>query len=246
MKAGHQAKNLAFEYGVRQSTIYDIKKAEEKPKNHKIENLNSYMKSTFKESHYPALDRALKIWFYQARAKNMHINTQIIIAQAKIFYKELYPNREDDPNREGDPNKKDFICSPGFSQRFCACHKFTNKKLCGKQLSSNIEAIEPFKVEFAKILEEFSTDQIYNADESGLNYKSLPNKSLTTAAEKNPSGTKLAKDRVTFLTCSNASGSHSLPITFILKVANPRCFQTGGTDPKTKKNLLFLLYCFKH
>ena len=33
------------------------------------------MKSTFKELHYPTLDRALKVWFYQARAKNMHINT---------------------------------------------------------------------------------------------------------------------------------------------------------------------------
>ena len=48
-KAGYQAKSLAFEYGVGQSAIYDITKEGEKLKNHKIENPNSYMKSTFKE-----------------------------------------------------------------------------------------------------------------------------------------------------------------------------------------------------
>ena len=74
LKAVHQSKNLAFKYSVGQSTIYDIFKAEEKIKI-KVENPYSYMKSTFKESNYQALDKALKVWLYKARAKNMHFNT---------------------------------------------------------------------------------------------------------------------------------------------------------------------------
>lgn len=36
---------------------------------------------------------------------------------------------------------------------------------------------------------------------------------------------KKQKDRVTLMACSNASGSHKLPLVFIHKSKNPRCFK---------------------
>jgi len=38
---------------------------------------------------------------------------------------------------------------------------------------------------------------------------------------------KKAKDRVTILGCSNASGSYGLPLVLINKSAKPRCFKHG-------------------
>jgi hypothetical protein len=52
----------------------------------------------------------------------------------------------------------------------------------------------------------FVPDQIYNIDETGLNYKTLPQKkTLASNQEKSVSGIKVAKGRVTVAACSNAS-----------------------------------------
>ena len=36
---------------------------------------------------------------------------------------------------------------------------------------------------------------------------------------------KKQKDRVTLMACSNGTGSHKLPLMFVGKAANPRCFK---------------------
>ena len=49
----------------------------------------------------------------------------------------------------------------------------------------------------------------------------------STLAAKNETvlGTKLAKDRLTIATCSNASGSHKMPLFVIGKSKRPRAFK---------------------
>lgn len=62
---------------------------------------------------------------------------------------------------------------------------------------------------------------IYNMDESGLWWKAMPDKSLTT---ERLAGRKKDKARITTIVCSNSDGSHKLPIWIIGKVENPRAF----------------------
>ena len=52
----------------------------------------------------------------------------------------------------------------------------------------------------------------------------LPGRPLTTV-HSDPSGTKKAKERVTINACSNVTGSIKLPLLFIGKSKNPRCFR---------------------
>ena len=54
--------------------------------------------------------------------------------------------------------------------------------------------------------------QIYNCNETGLCYRLLPEKTLA------------AKERVTLMACSNATGNHMLPLLFVGKAMNPQCF----------------------
>jgi len=178
------------------------------------------MRSTFKTSQYPLADTALKMWFYQARAVSMTISQELVAIQAKLFYDELYPFVI--PGR-----KIKFTASLGFVQRFRDRYII--------KLSANKSAVALFLAELQLLKQDYSLDQIYNADETGLNYKSLPNTSLTMAQEKTASDTKKKMEQISFLSCSNASASHSMPLTFIHKVMNPRCFQTGGKDPITNK-----------
>ncbi len=53
----------------------------------------------------------------------------------------------------------------------------------------------------------------------------MPNKTLVTSREKEAKTFKKPKDRVTIMACANASGTIKLPLVFIHKFANPRCFK---------------------
>ncbi|GFT72981.1 jerky protein homolog-like [Trichonephila clavipes] len=53
----------------------------------------------------------------------------------------------------------------------------------------------------------YSPQQNYDADETGLNFRALPKKSLASQDEKSAPGYKMSKDRVTLMACSNAFGA---------------------------------------
>lgn len=71
---------------------------------------------------------------------------------------------------------------------------------------------------------------IYNANESGLLWKSLPDQSIVNQEEKTPGGFKPSKERVTIMVCGNASGSHKIPLMMIGTPANPRWWKKNVPD----------------
>ncbi|GBN34616.1 Tigger transposable element-derived protein 2 [Araneus ventricosus] len=89
----------------------------------------------------------------------------------------------------------------------------------GKELKEMIES-EKYKEEF-----------IYNADETGLFWRSLPRKTLASGIDKSASGTTLSKERITLLMCANATGNHRLPLFVIGKPKKPRAFKNVKTMP---------------
>ncbi|GFX22344.1 tigger transposable element-derived protein 1 [Trichonephila clavipes] len=88
-------------------------------------------------------------------------------------------------------------------------------------------AAKIFPEELAKIIEDgdYSADQVFNADETGLYWKKLPNRTYIAKDEKTASGHKVSKDRVTFLLCSNASGDRMLKPLLINKPLRPRALK---------------------
>jgi hypothetical protein len=99
--------------------------------------------------------------------------------------------------------------------------------ITGEKLSACTEEIATFTTKLAKIIEEedLNSDQMYNCDETGLNYKMLPTKTLAAREEKSAPGYKRSKERLTVMACSNASGEHKLKLTLIGKSKNPRAFK---------------------
>ena len=57
---------------------------------------------------------------------------------------------------------------------------------------------------FLSLHKAYSLDQIFNCDETGLNFGLLPAKTLARSFEKSADGRKKSKDRVTLNLCSNA------------------------------------------
>ena len=75
---------------------------------------------------------------------------------------------------------------------------------------------------------------VYNMDETGLNYRGMPKRTLASQPRR---GIKLAKDRVTVLICVNATGTHKLPLMVIGSAAKPRCF--SNWNPLRDTNVLY-------
>ncbi|KFD62139.1 hypothetical protein M514_25741 [Trichuris suis] len=69
-----------------------------------------------------------------------------------------------------------------------------------------------------------SPETQYPDHETGLNWKTLPTKSLITSWEECAPGCKRRKGRVTLL-CANSSGTHRLPLFLVGKSKNPRSFK---------------------
>jgi hypothetical protein len=67
----------------------------------------------------------------------------------------------------------------------------------------------------------------YNADETGIMWKLVPDSTLSARPVK---GVKVQKERITAHFACNADGSDKLPIWIIGQAANPRCFRAAKAN----------------
>jgi len=73
--------------------------------------------------------------------------------------------------------------------------------------------------------EGYLPEQVYNADETGIYYKMLPDKMLAVKSnEHRKEGFKAIKERLTLLFCVKKTGSHKLKPLCIGKSCQPRRF----------------------
>ncbi len=226
---GESAARLAVEFGVGNSTITDWKKNRSKIEQFCIASTSKCTESrqTAKTTPLEKLDNALYVWFSQEREKGIPISGPLIKEKA-LQLNELM---------NGD---KSFSASTGWLHRFKNRHGIRQLAVTGERLSSNEAAATEFLNTFADLIAagNFSPQQIYNADETGLNFKALPRKSLASKNEINAPGVKISKERLTVLACSNAAGNHKLPLMVIGKAAKPRAFKNLNVNalPVTYKN----------
>ncbi|GFT40797.1 tigger transposable element-derived protein 1 [Trichonephila clavipes] len=126
---------------------------------------------------------------------------------------------------------KEFSASKGWLAGFLKINALYNIKITGESATADEGAAKIFPEELAKNIEDgdYSADQVFNADETGLYWKKLPNRTYIAKDEKTTSGHKASKDRVTLLLCSNASDRMLKPL-LINKPLRPRALK--GKDLK--------------
>lgn len=83
--------------------------------------------------------------------------------------------------------------------------------------------VEMFLSKLPMLLKDYSPRNIFNADETGLFFRALPNKTLTLKHEKCIGG-KLSKERLTILHCVNLAGEKE-KLLVIGKTNKPRAFK---------------------
>lgn len=85
------------------------------------------------------------------------------------------------------------------------------------------------------MIEGYQPEDVYNADETGLFYQLLSNKTLSDKGD-DCAGSKQSKQRVTLLLGANMDGSDRLRPLLIGKFASPRCLKNVHSLPVTYKS----------
>ncbi|KAL1242255.1 Tigger transposable element-derived protein 6 [Trichinella spiralis] len=92
-------------------------------------------------------------------------------------------------------------------------------------------AVDAWKDRLKVLLNDYRPDDVFNADEMGLFYCILPNKTLILKSE-NCSGVKVDKERLTVLLCCNEFGPEMLGRwLYIGGVKKLACFKNVRTSP---------------
>jgi hypothetical protein len=222
IERGSTVKQMCLQYNIGDSTVRDIVRNKDKLLIFACSsdtNFGMASRKTMKKSTFEELDQCMVEWFTQQRAQGTPVSGPICMTKAKFFYDAL--------GMEGD-----FDASSGWFTRFKQRHGIRDVAIKGELLSGNTEAVEEFVSDFQKFVqdENLLPEQIYNADESGLYWKCLPTRTLAFKKEVSAPGYKASKERLTIMTCSNATGTHMLPLLVIGKAKKPRSFK--GTEAK--------------
>ena len=148
------------------------------------------------------LERALYTWFVQMRRQGVPVSGPVLREKALSYAKEM--------------DIKDFIASNGWFDRWKSRHGVAFKAIAGEAQSCTLEMTASWKEStLPTLLSNYALRDILNADEFGLFYKALPDKSMHLKSEDCVGG-KCSKVRLTGLAAANATGE-KLPMFVIGK-----------------------------
>jgi len=167
-------------------------------------------RKTGKESTFAELETVLFTWYQQAWASNIPNNGTTLREKVKIIAAQL--------------NIDNFSASSGWVSRFKDRHGLVFKKLAGESAEVSVESTDAWLESLPFLLGGYEPYNVYNADEMGLFFNVLPDRTLACKAES-CHGRKHSKDRLTVLLCVNSDESDRQVPIVIGKSPKPRCFK---------------------
>jgi len=167
-----------------------------------------------RSAHHVDMESALFMWFTNARAQNIPVSDDILKTKAKRFGDEM--------------GITEFQYSNGWLGRFKIRHNITSQVISGESAGIDAALINDGRKKAADAIKNFELHNVFNIDETGLFYRLLPDRSLTTS--DSTKGIKKIKDRITVALCCNADGSEKIKPMVIGKSKNPRCFKNFNVN----------------
>ncbi|XP_023314369.1 tigger transposable element-derived protein 6-like [Trichogramma pretiosum] len=156
------------------------------------------------------VEKTLKKWFVEVREKGAPINGPLLKAKAEDLSKKL--------------GKENFKATDGWLSRWRGRENIVYRKPHGEQAEADFtSANEWFIQEWPEISKNYSPSDIFNADETGLYYRALPEHTYALKSE-NTKGFKTSKERITLLCCASMAGEKK-DLFVIGKFKNPQCFK---------------------
>ncbi|GFV39016.1 tigger transposable element-derived protein 1 [Trichonephila clavipes] len=225
---GERSTAIGKHFNLGESTVRAIKKNEAAIRKSVISGtrLSTKFASYRRDVLLERTERAIAIWIEEQVQRRIPVSGYLIQEKALQFYKSM---KQSEPSTSTSLAGKEFSASKGWLTGFLKRNALHNIKITGESATADEGAPKIFPEELAKIIEDgdYSADQVFNADEIGLYWKKLPNRTYIAKDEKTASGHKASKDRVTLLFCSNASGDRMLKPLLINKSLRPRALKAS-------------------
>ncbi|GBM84948.1 Tigger transposable element-derived protein 4 [Araneus ventricosus] len=203
-------RRLAERFHVGKTQISELLKDKEGIRKMWVLNSNENLKNLkFRKIETSEIDEVLMKWFRSARAKNIPVNGVLLQEKAREVGESL--------------GLETFKASNGWLEKFRTRHNISFKQICGEEKSVNPNEVTDWFGKLKSLLKGYDDRDIFNADETDLFYRILPEKTLCLEGEK-CSGGKISKEQLTLLLCCNMLEDFEIPVV-IGKAKKPRCFK---------------------
>ncbi|CAG8804222.1 1741_t:CDS:2, partial [Gigaspora rosea] len=158
---------------------------------------------------YPLIEKAMNIWVSQVSAAGLVLTDELVKTKGREFGRLLGISEDE------------LKFSNGWITNYKKRNSLRRYKLHGEAASAPLESLPNERIKLQNLLSQYELEDVYNADETGLFYRMLPNQTL---AKRPVAGSKQDKSRVTVLLAANATGSHKLRPLVIGHSKKPRSF----------------------
>lgn len=129
-----------------------------------------------KSCEFKDVEECVLKWLKQCRDKKITIGGPILQEKAQQFAVEL--------------GHEKFRASNGWLQNFKKRNEIVFRKICGESGSVNETVCDDWKDKLAELTAGYDPEDIFNADETGLFYKCLPDKTLLFKGDECNGGKK--------------------------------------------------------
>jgi len=159
---------------------------------------------------FPQIEEGLWMWCLGAMHASIFVTDAILLEKAGLIATQLGVNNET------------FRKSNGWLNQFKTRHGIHQITLHGEADSVSLNNLPEFRATLQELLSTYHPDDIFNADETGLFWKMMPNKTLATTSR---AGKKILKNQVTVMLCCNSSGTEKIHPLVIGHAKTPRPFR---------------------
>ncbi|XP_065647138.1 tigger transposable element-derived protein 4-like [Hydra vulgaris] len=223
LETGMSNKEVAKKYGVPRNTLSTWIKNKTKLLTSLEKNGTKSKRKKLRSGNFKNVDKAIYMWFVAKRSQQVPIDGTILKEKALKFAEAL--------------GELDFKASDCWFHNWKERNGISFKIISGESAAvTNNMTASWNETTLPTLLLNYKLENIFNADEFGLFYQCLPNKTYHLSQEKCFGG-KNSKVRLTGIAAGSATGE-KLPMFVIGKSKNPRCFKHIKQLPCTYKNQL--------
>jgi len=206
-------KVIIQQFKIAESTIVSIKHNKKHLLALAESNFNPKMKRMRLTDHGQELDKRLLEWFSQKTALGLAVSGPLLKEKALVIANDL--------------NYTTFKASNGWLDSWKRRHCIKARSFQGESRDMDQQIVSSWIASLPHIIAGYEMKDIFNCDETGLFFRSMPDRSLVQKGTACKGG-KIQKDRMSILLTCSATGEKLLPMV-INKSRMPHCF--GGRIP---------------
>ncbi|KAF0884784.1 TIGD1 protein, partial [Crocuta crocuta] len=223
-EVGEKLSQIAKALGLAVSTVATIRDNKEKIKaNSQIATpLRASRLTRHRSAVMETMERLLHVWLEDQSQRNVPLSVTIIQEKAKSLFDDLQRERGESSQTEKFSASKGWFVR--FKERHCLPHFKINSTPPGNK--------DIYPEVLRSIIEEgeYTPQQVFNVDETGLYWKRMPEGMFISVEEKAEPGFKSSKDRLMLLLGGNAAGDFKLKPLLVYHLETPKALK-GYSKP---------------